>query len=219
MIELLQSLLQDAANPEQAKAMAAYMKGRFAYFGIKKPERAALSKEWIAEAKNLPWEEVEALVRALWAMPEREYQYVALDLMMKLPKKAPREAIELYRFCIVEKSWWDTVDLIATNLVGTHFRRFPEDREKLVAAWRDDQNMWLVRTTLLFQLKYKDETDAELLASLIRQHAGWKEFFIEKAIGWTLRQYGKYNPAWVLDFVDNNTLAPLSRREALKHLK
>lgn len=218
MLTLLKSILEPEARPQQAAAMAAYMKDRFAYLGIKKPERAALSKEWLAEARGLPWGEVDTLVRELWAQPEREYQYVALDLMMKLQRKAPQEAIELYTFCIVEKSWWDTVDLIASNLVGTHFKRFPEDKDRLVEQWRNDDNMWLVRTTLLFQLKYKDETDSDLLASLIRQHAQWKTFFIEKAIGWTLRQYAKTSPDWVLDFIETVTLAPLSRREALKNL-
>lgn len=218
MLNQLKSILQAERNEAQASAMAAYMKGRFPFIGIKKPKRTALSKNWIGEASQLPWPKVDLLVRDLWALPEREYQYVALELMKKMQRKAAREAIELYTFCIVEKSWWDTVDLIASNMIGTHFRRFPEDRAELVEKWRNGDNMWLVRTCLLFQLKYKEETDVNLLASLIRQHAQWHTFFIEKAIGWSLRQYAKTSPDWVLDFVETVALAPLSRREALKNL-
>jgi 3-methyladenine DNA glycosylase AlkD len=218
MLESLKTILEAEANEAQAAAMSAYMKHRFSFLGIKKPQRASLTKDWIAAARTLPYSDTELLVHALWEAPEREYQYVALDLIMKLERKAPQRAIELYTHCVVEKSWWDTVDLIASNLIATHFKRFPEDKVRLVEDWRNSDNEWLVRCCLLFQLKYKQTTDVELLSSLIQQHAQWKTFFIEKAIGWALRQYAKEDPQWVIDFVERLPMSALSRREALKNV-
>lgn len=219
MLTKLEAILNANAKPAQALGMEAYMKNRFPFLGIKKPQRAALTKAWIAEARTLSWSDTDALVRELWHKSEREYQYIALDLLMKWKSKAPKEAIDLFLFCIVTKSWWDTVDLIATNLVGTNFTKFPENKTHYITAWRNDPDMWLVRTTLIFQLKYKNETDKDLLASLIIQHADWKEFFIEKAIGWSLRQLAKFDEQWVIHFVQTQSLSNLSKREALKNIR
>lgn len=135
-----------------------------------------------------------------------------------MAKKAEKERIDLYEYLIVNKSWWDTIDYSASNLVGVHFQKFPELIQPYTEKWMDSGNMWLQRTSLLFQLKYKKATDLELLTDYIHQLQGSKEFFINKAIGWILREYSKTNAAWVVDFVNSNQLAPLSHREALKWL-
>jgi 3-methyladenine DNA glycosylase AlkD len=119
---------------------------------------------------------------------------------------------------IVTKSWWDTVDTVSGGALGVHFRRFPEVREKYLPSWRASENFWLRRAAILFQLNYKKETDFALLAAIIRENLGSKEFFINKAIGWALRQYARVDPQAVREFVNSTSLHPLSRREAMKHL-
>ena len=119
-------------------------------------------------------------------------------------------------FMIINKSWWDTVDMIASHLVGTHFKRFPGLIPAYTEKWMASGNFWLQRTALLFQLKYKKETDVELMSDLIKRLAGEKEFFIRKAIGWVLREYSKTDPEIVINFVENQQLSNLSRTEALK---
>jgi 3-methyladenine DNA glycosylase AlkD len=122
-------------------------------------------------------------------------------------------------YMLTTKSWWDTVDNIS-HVVGIHFKRYPKAREKYLAKWRSSKNVWLRRTAILYQLDYKVETDFDLLCEIIRENLGETEFFINKAIGWALRQYARIDPKAVKKFVKETTeLHPLSRREALKHFE
>jgi 3-methyladenine DNA glycosylase AlkD len=155
----------------------------------------------------------------LWEQPEREFQYFAMEMVEKFRKKAPAGMIGTYELMILGKSWWDTVDFIAAVLVGGHFRRFPEMVAPYTGKWMASGNIWLQRTALLFQLKYKKETDFGLLATFITFLAGSREFFIRKAIGWALREYSKTDPQRVKAFVTATPLAPLSRKEALRRMK
>jgi 3-methyladenine DNA glycosylase AlkD len=136
-----------------------------------------------------------------------------------MEKELPSDFIRTIEYLLITKSWWDTVDSIAGNSVGAHFKRYPRVREKYLARWRKSENFWLRRTTLLFQLNYKKDTDFPLLCDLIRENLGSKEFFINKAIGWSLRQYSRVDPQGVRDFVAQTPLHPLSKREALKWLE
>jgi 3-methyladenine DNA glycosylase AlkD len=117
---------------------------------------------------------------------------------------------------ITQKSWWDTVDFIAATMVGNYFKKYPEMIKPVTDKWMVSQNMWLQRSCLLFQLKYKAEVNTDLLASFILSLSVSREFFITKAIGWSLRQYSKFDPQWVINFVSKNSLQPLSKREALR---
>src|SRR5690606_30371199 len=119
---------------------------------------------------------------------------------------------------IVNQSWWDTVDAIATHCVGQYLQNYPELKEEYNAKWILSDNMWLNRTAIIFQLKYKEQTNFELLKNNIRHFAGEKEFFIKKAIGWALREYSKTNPSAIIKFLDENDLQQLSIREASKYL-
>jgi len=139
--------------------------------------------------------------------------------MSRLENQLLPKSTKTIEYTITQKSWWDTVDSIAGGTVGIHFRRFPEVREKYLAKWRASDNFWLRRTTILFQLNYKKETDFELLCDIIRENLGSKEFFINKAIGWALRQYARSDPKAVKKFVKATPLHPLSRREAMKHIE
>ncbi|HMP98599.1 MAG TPA: DNA alkylation repair protein, partial [Cyclobacteriaceae bacterium] len=119
----------------------------------------------------------------------------------------------------LQKSWWDTVDLIAAKMAGNYFRIYPEQKNKYIKKWRNSKNIWLIRSAILFQLKYKTETDFNLLSDIILQHQDSNEFFIQKAIGWVLREYAYTDAAKVKKLVQTHKLKPLSMREALKHLK
>lgn len=218
-VRKIKTLYQKNANPEQAAPMKKYMRDQFEYLGIKTPQAKALQKEFYAEHGLPEISELDVIVRDLWTLPEREYKYVAMGLVDKFNKKLPADFIKTIEHVIVTESWWDTVDLIATHQVGTIFMRFPKVKDKYLKKWRASRNIWLRRTTILFQLLYKDETDFELLCDIIRENLGSDEFFINKAIGWSLRQYGKTVPKAVKKFVkETKELHPLSVREAMKHL-
>jgi 3-methyladenine DNA glycosylase AlkD len=218
-VRSLKSLYEQNANPTDAAPMKKYMRDQFEYLGIKTPLRVALQKEFIKEHGLPPLGELNVIVRELWSLPQREFQYTATSLLGKLETKLEPDFISTLEYLIVTKSWWDTVDTLAGNTVGAHFKRFPKVREKYLKQWRKSDNFWLRRTALLFQLGYKDETDFDLLCEIIRENLGSDEFFINKAIGWALRQYAWTNPAPVKKFVKaTKELSPLSRREALKNI-
>jgi 3-methyladenine DNA glycosylase AlkD len=215
----LRRLYQQQADPRKAAPMKAYMRNQFEYLGIKSPELAELNRTFINQHGLPEVTDLEQTLRDLWALPEREFQYFAVGLLIRMEKELPSDFIRPIEYLLITKSWWDTVDSIAGNSVGAHFKRYPRVREKYLSRWRKSENFWLRRTTLLFQLNYKKDTDFPLLCDLIRENLGSKEFFINKAIGWSLRQYSRVDPQGVRDFVAQTPLHPLSKREALKWIE
>lgn len=206
-------------SAENAVAMAAYMKGNFPFLGIKTQVRRALLKD--------AWTDNNAEVKAhsrdialkLYALPEREYHYCAIDILVKeLKKKFVLADIDFIEYLLVTHSWWDSVDTIAKYLLGGYLSQFPEQRDMVIEKFSDSKNMWLNRSAIIFQLGYKTDTDAAVLFAQCLKQRESKEFFIQKAIGWALREYGKHYPDAVKQFVAQHTLKPLSTREALKNL-
>ena len=215
----LQKLLSQNAHPENSIQMKRYMKDKFEFFGIKSFERKELTRNFFV-SHGLPAEDDFApVIREMWDLPQRELQYVALDILERLVKKRIPVEIKLLEHLIVTKSWWDTVDWLATRIVGVRFRQNPELISSTHSRWIKSENIWLQRVCILFQLKYKQETDEKLLFSTIQELSESDEFFIQKAIGWALREQSKTDPAVVQKFIDENELAPLSRREALKVIR
>ena len=217
-IKTLEEEFQKAANMKLAKEMAAYMRNQFAFLGIKSPERRKIQKPFLLKNTLPDKTELSRTVKYFWNKPEREYQYFAQELTEKYLKNFASEDIELFEYMIKNKSWWDTVDMIATKLVAAYFKIYPEKIKKYTNQWIASGNIWLQRTTILFQLKYKNDLNTELLKKIILQLKNTGEFFIDKAIGWILREYAKTNPQWVIDFTNKIKLNNLSKREALKNL-
>ena len=205
-------------NPQNAISMQKYMKDQFIFFGIQSPLRKELERPFLKKDELPEFRGLKAIIRELWQKEEREYQYFAIELLKKFKRKFNEPFLGLYEQMITQKSWWDTVDLIASTLVGELLQRFPEMASSKTNLWIRPDNIWLQRTAILFQLKYKDQTDFELLKALIQQTAHSQEFFIQKAIGWALREYSKHDPKAVKNFLDTQTLAKLSVREVSKYL-
>ena len=218
-INVLKAEFERNANPEIASGQKAYMKNRFEFYGIKTPVRRKIQKPFFVKEYLPPKKDLHIIVKTLWEKPEREYQYFGQELVEKYSDKFDKDDITLLEFMITRKSWWDTVDFIATKLAGKYFKIFPDRRNEIIEKWIASENMWLQRTSILFQLKYKNELDTEFLAYVINSLLGSKEFFINKAIGWILRQYSTVNPGWVMDFTSKTQLDKLSRKEALRLIK
>jgi len=204
-------------NPTQAEPMAKYMKNRFSYLGLSRPERNTIQAGFLKEVKKekeTNWE----FVAQCWGLPEREYQYLAVDYLIVLATSLQKEDMAELELLITQKSWWDTIDIIAAKLVGGLCKQYPELIEDYILPWAASDNIWLVRTAILFQLKYKQDTNTMLLTRIILLNNNSQEFFINKAIGWILREYSKSNQEWVKDFIANTPLHPLSVREGSKYL-
>lgn len=203
-------------NPEIAEGQEAYMKHKFEFFGIKAPERRTIQRPFLLKKNLPPKKEACQIIEHLWDEPQRELHYFAIELVNKYHRQFIKADIVLLEHLITQNSWWDTVDFIASNVVGSYFLMFPEERHSTIEKWLRSENLWLQRTCLLFQLKYKENLDTRKLEEVIHRLQGSKEFFINKAIGWILREYSKTDPDWVIRFVDKTPLSPLSHREALK---
>ncbi|MEG7845603.1 DNA alkylation repair protein [Bacillus mobilis] len=218
-VQALQEHFIAHKNLEKAEPMARYMKNHFPFLGIQTPERRQLLKD-IIQIHTLPDpKDFQIIVRELWDLPEREFQAVALDIMQKYKKHINETHIPFLEELIVTKSWWDSVDSIVPTFLGNIFLKHPELISAYIPKWIASDNIWLQRAAILFQLKYKQKMDEELLFWIIGQLHSSKEFFIQKAIGWVLREYAKTKPDVVWEYVQNNELAPLSKREAIKHIK
>lgn len=218
VVKSLRLAFEAQADEQVAAGMQAYMKNQFPFLGIKKPVRSAIEQTFRPVFKVLSLAEYETVIRQLWHLPYREFQYAAMELMRLRVREWSEAQVPLLEALISEKPWWDTVDFIAAHPVGTLLRQQPELRKALIAKWTATGNLWFRRTCILFQLRYGHQTDQQLLFDLCTRYAGEKDFFLRKAIGWALRQYSKSNPDAVSKYIQQQPLSGLSLREASKYL-
>ncbi len=221
LVSFVATELSQLADPEKAARMAAYMKTDMPFYGVQKAGRTQVYRELNKRypvADNRTYRE---MVLALWTQPHREEKYLAIRIAEENKKYITGENLDLYRQLIVEGAWWDFVDGLAAICVGGVYLRERAAMEPTIEAWIDDDNMWLRRTSLISPLKHKHETNSEMLFDHCRRRAFEKEFFIRKAIGWTLREYAKSEPDRVIAFLRQHReeLSGLSFREASKHLE
>ena len=217
-IDLLDEMLSEAGHPEKAVQMSAYMKNRFPFHGVQAKPRREVFKAFVKEVGLPQVKDMEEVVFACFARESREVQYCGVDLCDRMKKKVDKGWITQIEELITTKSWWDTVDGLAV-LAGKHFLRFPDLMESVTESWNTHENMWLQRSSIIFQLTYKEDTRWDLMQKYILRHTDSKEFFIQKAQGWALRQYSKVAPQKVRDFLNENPgLSPLTRREGSKYV-
>jgi 3-methyladenine DNA glycosylase AlkD len=215
-VKAITEALRDLADADNAFKMRKYMRDKYPFLGVNKPERQEVFKHlYKLHGSSQDWFDISS---ELFAMPEREFQYVAMEYVKQAKKSWDTRLPALFEQWVGEESWWDVVDFLAPQILGPYFLQFPAERDVWIQRWMNSGNFWLQRFCLVFSLGYKDKTDAVLLAKNIQALSSSKEFFIQKAIGWALRQYARTDPDWVREFVANNALAPLSKREALKHV-
>jgi len=204
-------------NEEQAQKMSKYMLNKFEYIGIKTPERREIFKNFFKEYKNeekIDWE----FVNKCWENKYREFQYITADYLKNMKDKLSIDDIPKFKRLILKKSWWDTIDNLDMT-IGTLALK-DSNVNKILLEWSLDENIWLRRIAIDHQLLRKEKTNIELLEKILKNNLGQAEFFINKAIGWALRDYSKTNPEWVKNFIEKNreNMAKLSIKEASKYL-
>jgi 3-methyladenine DNA glycosylase AlkD len=212
----LKSVFEKNADPATAAGAKAYMRNKSEFYGLSSPLRRQLVKEFIVKSGYPPYEAMEEMLHYAWEQPQREWQYVAMEIVEKYVKKSDPGLVDLTEWMITHKSWWESVDYIAPNIAGALFQKFPEARMRYIEKWMNSENLWLQRSCLLHQLHYKKNTDQELLFNLCERLADHPDFFIRKAIGWSLRQFSKTSPEAVINYVNTQKLSNLSQKEALK---
>ena len=220
LIHDLTNAFEKAAVASDRMPMIKYMKGHFDFYGVRSPKRKELFREILKSNGIPPHQLAIKIILDLMNHPKREMNYAAIDLALRVQKKYSQpEDLQWIREIILTRSWWDTVDGIAPNILGKFLQNYPELRDPCLKDFIQSDNIWLQRSTLLFQLRYKQDTDLDILFILCKSLSYSKEFFIQKAIGWALRQYAYTNKEAVYGFVEGHSLSNLSKREALKHRK
>jgi 3-methyladenine DNA glycosylase AlkD len=217
-VSTLEDWFKVHSDPDKAKRMEAYMRNQYPFLGIKTPERNRLTREFWLEHGIPVGDELLAVVQQLWQLPEREFQNVAMSFLEKHGKHAEKSDINVFEKLVTTKSWWDTVDYLASHTMGNHLTKYSDLIPEYTGRWIESDDLWLRRTAILFQLGYKKHTDVERLFDYIGRCKDEKEFFIRKAIGWALREYSKTDEEAVRRFVTDTPLSPLSKREALKYV-
>lgn len=222
IIEELESFLCLEADQNKRQWMETYMRNQFAFFGVPAPIRKHYQKQWfnrhfLTKSDNLTLE----VIYHLYQLDHREFQYVAVDLLaMRAHTLTDTKMRDILEFCIQKKSWWDTVDILATAVAGKWLSSKRELQFMVTNDWNRSDNIWLRRSAIIHQNKYKSKTNFNMLRTYILNSAHTNNFFVQKAIGWALREYSKTEPSLVTTFVlaNEKILSPLAKREAMKWL-
>ncbi|WP_043668127.1 DNA alkylation repair protein [Streptomyces xylophagus] len=219
VLERLTAAYAAAADPERAAPMRAYMKDVAPFLGLPTPLRRALSRTVLEGTPRPDEADCVAIALRCWELPEREYQYFAVDYLRRHVKRCTSGFLPVARYLVSTVPWWDTVDALASHVVGGLVAADPKLKADM-DEWIVDDDLWVARTALLHQLTYKEHTDTERLFAYCLRQSGHPDFFIRKAIGWCLREYAWTDPEAVRGFLarEKGRFAPLSVREALKNI-
>ena len=210
--------LENNRNELLAESMGKYMRDKFNFLGIRGPKRTELFKKYFPTArktKEIDWNFIETC----WNKEEREFQYAVVYYLKAMQKFLKKGDISKLKYLVVTKSWWDTVDLLS-KIIGDVVNRNKELKTLMLEWSKKENDIWLRRVAILHQLSFKENVDRLLLETILEDNLCDGEFFINKAIGWALRDYSKVNPEWVRKFIEKNRseMANLSLREAMKYL-
>ena len=219
VVRALQGAFAPKRDRARAVSMSAYMRDQFEYIGLSAPEQRRLAREALSGFPTPTEADLSAAARTLWRLPEREYQYAACDYIAAHIRVCGPSFLETLQKLITTKSWWDTVDVLCRHGAGAIVHADLTQRV-VMDAWIESDDLWLARSAILHQERWKADTDPEVLFSYCLRRASDTDFFIRKAIGWALRSYAHVDTLAVLAFLDEHgsALAPLSRREALKRV-
>lgn len=219
--EKLYAEMLNYRNEEQAEKMSAYMLNKFKHIGIRTPERRKIFRAFFKEYKKeqeksekIDWD----FINNCWKNEYRELQYSALDYLQAVKNILTDKDIPKLKALSLSKSWWDRIDCL-DMIIGGIALKYPKVND-IILQWSTDENIWLRRIAIDHQLLRKEKTNVELLEKIIKNNFGQTEFFINKAIGWALRDYSKTNPKWVRDFIEKNKdkMAKLSIKEGSKYI-
>ena len=215
-IEGLKKNFEKRANEDNAIQMAKYLRNQFVFYGLKSPARRDAYHQILKdEKKQIDWD----LLDQAWNDKHREMQYFVCDYLLAMEKYVSYDDLFKIEHYVRTEQWWDTIDSLMKlyGYVGLKDQRV----DQLMLDWSKDPDKWVRRVAIEHQLLRKDRINTALLSQILENNLESDEFFINKAIGWALRDYSKTNPEWLSDFIDGNYnhLAKLSITEGSKYLK
>ncbi len=213
----IKRIFESKENKEKAVVMSKYMRNLFEFYGIPAPERKKACNDFLRAEKRsqaIDWD----FLDKCYDDDHREFQYLVYDYLFAAKKYISFEDIPNIKHYVITRSWWDTIDFLC-KIIGDIGLRDPRVKD-LMIDWSKDENIWVRRTAIEHQLGLKHKTDTALLETVIVNSFGSNEFFINKAIGWALRDYSKTDPGFVKEFINRHGCAmnSLSIKEASKYI-
>ncbi|MGR3741209.1 DNA alkylation repair protein [Companilactobacillus sp. DQM5] len=208
-------MIQLPFDSKKSEKMASYMRNQFKFSGVDATQRHTLEKEAWKEIKQLLTEELFNEIKKYYDQDTREYQYLAIDLAVRAKKRWNKDYLLKFLEMSQSKMWWDTID-VWRKLFSEYVKLHPEDFNWVGKLFYEHEIFWVRRMGIILQLGFKQKVDTDYLSKMITNDINTDEFFIQKAIGWALRDYGKIDPKWVKKFVKDNELSSLAKKEALK---
>ncbi|UZX05494.1 DNA alkylation repair protein [Arthrobacter sp. CDRTa11] len=221
LLAAIRKILVEHADPVRAAGVQAYMKSAVPSLGVRVPDVRRLTAAAAAECPFDSVEQLRSTVLELWRNAAwREERYAAIDLTGLRIAAGDPLMLPVYEELIRTGAWWDFADGVAHRICDLLQAHRPTMTEVL-RSWSRDGDFWIRRASITAQLKAKAATDTELLRDVIEANLADPEFFVRKAIGWSLREYAKTDAEWVRSFVAEHSteMSPLSRREALRNLE
>lgn len=213
----IKKLFEQNEDKENAIAMAKYMRNLFEFYGLATPKRKKLYKDFLKEEKKnkkVDWE----FLDKCYLDSHREFQYLVSDYLITMNDYLTYGDIPKIKKYVKTKQWWDTIDFLDRVIgeIGLKDNRVDD----LMLEWSCDNDFWVRRIAIGHQLCRKEKTNTELLEKILVNNFGSDEFFINKAIGWALRDYSKTNPLWVREFLSKykDKMSNLSIKEASKYI-
>ncbi len=203
---------------QRAQQMKRYMRNQFDFIGVSSPLRLQITKQILKSLNKdsfIDW----GFIKSCWSASYREMKYFVISYLLHLKQNLNRESLNQIEYLLLTDSWWDTIDALR-EVVAYVVLKYPAAKEEML-NWSRHDSIWVRRSAIIHQLLFKDKTDTGLLTKIVLNNLNSKEFFINKAIGWALREYSKTDSVWVVNFIENNKneLSKLSVKEASKYLK
>ena len=224
LMRAVRDALWSVREPGRAAGQQRYMKSSMPFMGVRVPVMRKTARAVFDRYPPAGAGDWRATILAQWREATyREERYAAVELALHRPCShwLTMASVPLLGELIVNGAWWDYVDRIAPAGLGHVLSTEPEPMGAMMRGWARDENIWRRRAALLCQLGFKEDTDLALLYDCIGACMGHREFFVQKAMGWALRDYARTDPGEVRRYVaaEGSSLPPLTRREALKHLE
>lgn len=213
--------LRAAGNDARAAKEKSYQKSCLVHWGVAFPDMDRIIR---AQLKGLPAQTLLPLARRLWEQSEEQTPVwdcrIAAGRILRSPTIAP-DAL-LWRMIV---DWLPDLDgwAVADNLARAAGRCLLANPSRLdeVELWLQSDSLWIQRAALVFTLPWtRAGRDPGRMLGWMEGLADDSRWFIQKAIGWWLRELSKADPGRVAVFLDahGGRLKPVARREATRYL-
>lgn len=185
-----------------AKQMEKKMKYAYPYIGINNSLRSRIFKYLYPDYETEIKTNLIKIVNNLFDKEEREFHLIALDIIKKnIIFLSKVEYFPFIKDLILKKPNYDTVDFISKDILGEYLLRIPELTKTIMNLLIHSNNTWKIRAAILFQIKYHEKTNQEMLFSICEKFINTTNFYIHQAIVIALKQYKKYNSEAINYFI------------------